>query len=159
MIDKVSDPVIAFFDGLCEPRNPGGYACGGFAIMPHESNKLTMVVGGRCFGRGEDATNNGAEYQAALLALATIWRSGYRGPVTLRGDSQLVVRHFTGEYACKAERLVPLLARLKKAGECFESLTLEWVPRDANQEADLQSRIAYKAATGREPPARVKTRR
>lgn len=149
----MSEPVIAYFDGLCEP-NPDGSACGGYAIMPHASNAMTMIVGSRCFGRGDGMTNNVSEYRAALLALTTIWRSGYRGPVVLCGDSQLVVRQFTGQYTCQAKLLLPLLDRLRKSAECFEGLTLEWVPREANEEADLQSRIAYKKATGKDAPVR-----
>jgi ribonuclease HI len=154
----VSDPVIAYFDGLCEP-NPGGLACGGFVILPHEAIGGDRIAGHKSFGRGDNMTCNVAEYRAALLALGTLWQAGYRGPVLLRGDSQLVVRQFTGQYGCSAPLLVPLLARLKKAGESFAGLTLQWVFRGENEAADAESRAAYREVTGREPPVRVKTRR
>jgi ribonuclease HI len=155
----MSDPVIAYFDGLCEP-NPGGIACGGFVILPHAAiGEGRPLAGHRCFRKGKDATNNVAEYLAALLALETLWRMGHRGPVLLRGDSQLVVRQFTGQYGCGAPLLVPLLARLRKAGESFGSLGLEWVFRGENEAADAESRVAYREVTGKEPPVRVKARR
>jgi ribonuclease HI len=132
-------------DGLCEPRNPGGYACGGYVIEP--SPYMPARVGGRCFGHGPGMTNNVAEYMAALLALETIHEAGYGGPVILRGDSQLVVRQWSGAYRCEAPLLVPLLGQLRAAAEPFESVTLEWVPRAANEEADAASRRAhFKAA-------------
>lgn len=101
-------------------------------------------------------TNNVAEYQAALCALRAIYKAGWRGAVILRGDSQLVCRHYSGRYECRADLLVPLLAQLRKAATCFSSLTLEWVPREQNESADEQSRLAYKEVTGRMPPERVK---
>jgi ribonuclease HI len=151
----MSDQVIAYFDGLAEP-NPG-LGCGGYVILPHPALVDVPMSGHRAFGR--PLSNNQSEYMAALLALGTLWRAGYHGPVLLRGDSQLVVRQFQGRYGCKAKLLVPLLARLKKAGESFEGLTLQWVFREENQEADAESRAAYREVTGREPPVRVKARR
>lgn len=150
--------ITAYFDGLCEPSNPGGYACGGYVIEPHAAMGDRPVFGHECFGDGPEWTNNRAEYEAALLALKKIWRSGYRGPVTLKGDSQLVVRQFTGQYACNMPALQSLLARLRKASEAFESLTLEWVPREENEAADEQSRMAYRAATGKEVRPRSKSK-
>jgi ribonuclease HI len=151
----VSDPVIAFFDGLAEP-NPG-LGCGGYVILPHPALGDVPMSGYRAFSR--PLSNNQSEYLAALLALGTLWQAGYRGPVLLRGDSQLVVRQFQGSYGCSAPLLVPLLARLKKAGESFAGLTLQWVFRGENEAADAESRAAYREVTGREPPVRVKTRR
>jgi ribonuclease HI len=151
----VSDPVIAFFDGLAEP-NPG-LGCGGYVILPHPALGDVPMSGHRAFGR--PLSNNQSEYMAAILALGTLWRAGYRGTVLLRGDSQLVVRQFQGRYGCKAELLVPLLARLKKAGESFAGLELQWIFRGENEAADAESRAAYREVTGREPPVRVKARR
>lgn len=143
-------PVIALFDGLAEP-NPG-IACGGYVILPHPAVGEQPLAGGTCFGQRQ--TNNQAEYQAALLVLERLWKLGYRGPVLLRGDSQLVVRQYDGVYACRSEVLQPLLKRLTEASKVFESLSLEWVRREENQLADDQSRLAYKRETGREPPER-----
>lgn len=156
----IAEPVQAWFDGLCEP-NPGGVACAGFAI---KVNRWEMSWGvdesGRALvGRGAGMTNNVAEYQAALMALREIYRSGWRGAVVLRGDSQLVVKQFNGEYGCGAPLLIPLLARLRKAAECFSLLTLEWVPREQNELADRESRRAYVQATGHEPPVRERVKR
>lgn len=154
----MSDPVIAYFDGLTEPRNPGGWGCGGYIIEPHEALTGAALEGRQCFGHGEGMTNNVSEYRAALMALEAIWRAGWRGPVILRGDSQLVVRQFNGEYACNAPLIRPLLERLRKAGQAFESLSMEWLPREENEAADEQSQFAYREATGRDVPVRNKAR-
>ena len=140
--------MVAYFDGLCEP-NPSGHACGGWVVEGRED-----LAGGEYLGHGSGCTNNAAEYQAALSVLRRIYRTGWRGPVVLRGDSQLVVRQYTGEYGCNAEGLIPLLAQLRKAATFFSALTLEWVTREENEAADQQSRRAYKDQTGREAPVR-----
>lgn len=149
-------PVIAYFDGLCEPTNPGGYACGGFDIDPCVIPDARVLEGHACFGHGQGWTNNRAEYEAALLCLRAIYKAGWRGPVVLRGDSQLVVKQFNGSYACHSETLAPLLAQLRKAATFFASVTLEWVPREQNTDADRESRHAYLEATGRQAPERRK---
>lgn len=147
-------PLIVYFDGLCEPVNPGGYACGGYYVAPHPFFMNTAYSGHRCFGYGKGFTNNVAEYAAALLALENVWRQGRRGRVILRGDSKIVCNQFNGTWRCESPLLKPLLNRLIKAQSTFDGLKLQWVEREHNQEADHESRIAYREATGREPPER-----
>jgi probable phosphoglycerate mutase len=99
--------------------------------------------------RGAGATNNVVEYNAALDALRAVYRTGWRGPVVLRTDSQLVVKQYNGAYGCYKPVLQELLAQLRRASEHFESLTLEWIPREQNARADALSRRAYQEARRR----------
>ncbi len=140
--------ITAYFDGLCEPRNPGGYACGGWHVEPSPllGPSAAGITGHRFYTSGRQATNNVAEYRAALDALQAVYETGYRGPVLLRGDSQLVIRQVTGEWGCKAQNLKPLLEQLKVAMTLFEQVRAEWVPRDLNAIADAESRRAYQEA-------------
>jgi ribonuclease HI len=92
-------------------------------------------------------SNNVAEFLAALDCLRAIYKAGYRGPVALHGDSQLVVKLVNGEWECQAPHLQPLLERLHLAAQHFASVTMTWVPRTSNTEADEESRAAYKEAT------------
>ena len=142
-------PVLAYFDGLCEPRNPGGYACGGWCIEPHPDYDAFAgrKVGGSFYLHGAGATNNVAEYRAAIEALEAIHDAGYHGEVRLHGDSQLVVRQFNQEWRCNKPELQELLTTLHSATTQFSSVTLVWVPRDQNVNADEQSRVAYRRAT------------
>jgi len=141
-------PVHAYFDGLCEPRNPGGYACGGWCIEPHPGYEVfaERKVGGSFYLRGAGATNNVAEYRAAIEALGAIYHAGYQGDVRLHGDSQLVVRQFNQEWRCNKPELQELLTTLHSDTTQFSSVTLVWVPRDQNAIADEQSRVAYRRA-------------
>ena len=147
-----SAPVIAYSDGCCEPINRGGYACGGVDITPHPAvpSLERGLQFGHCYVHGAGATNNVAEYNAVLDALRAIYRTGWRGPVVLRTDSQLVVRQYNGDYGCHKPELQELLAQLRRASDHFESLILEWVRREQNQVADALSRRAYREACWRE---------
>jgi len=150
----LDSPLVCFFDGLCEP-NPLGVMCGGWTIVGNAV--VPPADGGAYFGKGFEASNNRAEYQAALAVLRVVYKAGWRGPVLLRGDSQLICRQYSGQYACNASALQPLLAKLRTAAGCFASLTLEWIPRAENEAADEQSRLAYKEVTGKWPPERRKS--
>ncbi len=144
----VPEPVHAHFDGLCQPKNPGGYACGGWTIDPHlEVPGLTAgLAGGGFYIKGDGATNNVAEFRAALDVLTALVEVGYRGPVVLYGDSQIVVYQFKEQYKCRNAKLQPLLAQLRERAALFSSFEMVWVERESNEEADEQSRLAYKRA-------------
>ena len=146
-------PVIVYFDGLCEAarpggqRNPGGLACGGYHIPPRfDVPGLEQGLrGGAYFLGGDGATNNVAEYLAAQLACERLAATGYVGRVVLRGDSQLVIRQFTGEWRINTENLRRLRDGLRAQAGRFASFQAEWVPREENSEADAESRRAYEA--------------
>lgn len=82
----MSERVMAWFDGLCYPVNPGGYACGGWYVAPNADIPALAhgLRAGSFYCHGVGATNNVAEYEAALDALRAIYRAGYRGAVILR---------------------------------------------------------------------------
>lgn len=132
-----------YFDGLCMPKNPGGVATYGYVV--YSGNKKV----GEGFGfvgagmLGDDVSNNVAEYHALLRGLEYILSTGYRGDLTVRGDSQLVIRQLSGAYTVKAKRLVGLHRRVSELLQQFRSVALEWVPREENSEADALSRIAF----------------
>jgi ribonuclease HI len=65
--------------------------------------------------------------------------------VARAGDSQLVVRQYSGEYSVNAPLLIPLWQQLKKAASYFASVQLVWIPREQNEAADAESRAAYDA--------------
>jgi ribonuclease HI len=60
-------------DGLCEPRNPGGWACWAFVV--HKAIDDEFIHDDRgCIGAGDGMTNNLAEYTAVLEALRWVAR-------------------------------------------------------------------------------------
>jgi ribonuclease HI len=149
MTDASRGIVRAWFDGLCgaprpgAPSNPGGVACGGWHFTCDEALEVGPHSGYAFYVAGHGATNNVAEYRAAIDALKAVAAAGWSGAVELRGDSQLVIRQANGEWACKVQHLRTLCSELRAMMARFESCALVWVPRTQNETADRLSRSAY----------------
>jgi len=136
----VAAVITVYFDGLCEPVNPGGIATYGFVVY-RDGERLAAgrgVVGAGYLG--DDVTNNVAEYTALVKALEWLVERGLTGErLRVRGDSQLVIRQLRGEYAVRAPRIAPLYRRVRELLARFPSCEFEWVPREGNREADALS--------------------
>lgn len=134
-----TEPVTLWFDGACEPVNPGGH--GTYGIVIEQDEQIVHEERGY-IGEGEGMTNNVAEYEALIAALEHV-RAEYSGaPVTVHGDSQLVIRQLTGEYAVRSPRLRPLWRDARRLANQL-NVEFEWVPREQNEPADALSRVAY----------------
>ena len=80
------------------------------------------------------ATNNVAEYSACILALELA--SDFGAPnVTVRMDSELVVKQMKGEYKIKNENLAVLAEKVRELAAGFEKCVWEHVPRARNAAA------------------------
>ena len=90
----------------------------------------------------ENATNNVAEYSAAIQALERLRGLGYIGAVEVYGDSQLVIRQMNGEYQVRADHLRSYHEWLRKLAGSFVSVSWTWVPREQNGRADALSKQA-----------------
>lgn len=147
-----------YFDGACEPKNPGGYATYGWLVRSAEDNAVVKTGCGVAWGPGHDyATNNMAEYAALGYALKFLADAGWKGELAIYGDSQLVVKQVTGDWACNKEHLQKVRERvlvlMKSVGD---PVSIEWIPREENEAADALSRVAYEQASGEKFPERRK---
>lgn len=138
--------ITIYFDGLCQPVNPGGVATYGFSI--YRDGKL-IKEGKGVIGEGRGMTNNVAEYTALKKALEWLGKyfnsKGIEDTILIRGDSQLVINQLKGAWKIKSEtsrRFAPQILDFLKEREW--EYRLEWVPREKNEEADMLSRMAYK---------------
>lgn len=139
-------PIYTIYtDGACIPQNPGGYATWGWAAYDAAGAEIASDRG--CVDHGSSATNNIAEYAAALQAADWCLASGRRN-VLLRTDSRLVVEQVAGRWACNAEHLRPLRDELRARLAAIDA-KIEWVPRTQNERADELSRLAYAEARAR----------
>jgi ribonuclease HI len=123
---------MVWFDGACS-GNPGPMGAGAVLEMDGRRESFSVAKG--------HGTNNEAEYHAVILGLLRAHAAGATR-ITLRGDSQLVLRQLEGRYGVKAENLKPLVAEAKRILSRFEAVRLEWVPRLENAEADAAARKA-----------------
>ncbi len=115
--------------------NPGPSGAGAM-IRDHLGNSVASVsqfLGTR--------TNNFAEYEAVILAfheLSKIVPAAKRGgtDVSVKMDSELVVKQMRGEYKVKHPVLKEQQARLIQAIGAFGTVTFTHVPRAQNSDAD-----------------------
>lgn len=132
--------ITIYFDGLCEPINPGGVATYGYAIY---QDKKAIKKGCRVIGEGEGMTNNVAEYSALKRALEWLNEEGIEDEIMVKGDSMLVINQMKGVYRIKSQtskRFAPKIRELLKG----KKVKFVWIPREENTVADMLSRVAYK---------------
>ncbi len=136
--------VQVHFDGACQPPRGGGVATYGFTVdgpgFEHAEGGLAVAPW------SPTATNNVAEYVAAIRALEWLVAHQYAGRVLLLGDSQLVVRQMSGEYEVRAEHLKAYHRHLQQLMSRFPEVLVRWVPREENQRADALSKSALEEA-------------
>lgn len=109
--------------------NPGPSALGAVLVGPEGE-----VVAERSERLGV-VTNNVAEYRALLAGLSAARELGIRR-LTVRADSELMIKQLKGAYSIKSEALRPLYRQAAEALKAFEAVRLEHVPRAQNQRAD-----------------------
>lgn len=135
------DRVVVHFDGACQTirgRRVAGYGCTVAAdgTLWHEEFGLAVPPG------HPRATNNVAEYVAAIRPLEWLLARPYSGVVEVVGDSELIVRQMTGVYRVREEHLRPYHDRLAQLVARFVRVEFRWVPRQENQRADALSKQA-----------------
>ena len=138
--------IEVYFDGLCQPVNPGGIACYAF-IVKRDGKLIHSDYGIAAEPFSEDATNNVAEYTALAKALEWLVTNNLNSEkVEVKSDSQLVVNQLAGEYKIKAKRIIPLYKKILLLKKNFRDIEVKWIPREQNKEADGLTNKAYNKA-------------
>lgn len=110
---KTYPKLLLHVDGGCEPKNPGGVATSGWVLFdPKDTTKPLAEQGAVVQDGGPKATNNYGEYKALMLALDWLIKQGWRGELTVRADSKLLIEQVCGRWQVKAEHLKPLRAKI-----------------------------------------------
>jgi ribonuclease HI len=163
--------IEVYFDGLCQPYNPGGIACYAFVIKKcgyNNNNDDETCIGQTIYSQyglaaepfTNDASNNVAEYMGVVKALERLLLlpqlNGDNSKIIVRGDSKLVVYQTKGKYKVKASRIVPLHQTVMSLISKFKVLDIEWVPREQNMDADRLSNKAYQEFLENNPALREK---
>jgi ribonuclease HI len=143
--------IEVYFDGLCQPINPGGIACYAFLVKRNDKTiHSDYGVAGEPFTK--DSTNNVAEYTALAKALEWLVASNLTSDkVIINSDSQLVVNQLQGSYRVKGKRILPLYKQVLLLKARFPDIEIRWVPREKNREADRLTNIAYNKALQENP--------
>jgi len=133
--------LLVYFDGACEPKNPGGVGTYGFAVY-NDNDTISEGYGIAC-EPAPNCTNNVAEYTGLIKALECLLLHDYgESSIVVRGDSQLVIKQLTGIYNVRTEHLKPLFEKAHELLSHFR-VRLEWIPRELNSKADELSKRAY----------------
>jgi ribonuclease HI len=144
---KMDEPTVEiYFDGACEPRNPGGTASYGWVIKRGDE---TLAQDAQIVGSGDGMTNNVAEYSGLIAALKALPGLGVSfGKLRIHGDSNLVCKIVSKQWGWKNSRWDPhrdaphLRELLESALGLLQGYDFEihWIPGEKNSEADRLSR-------------------
>lgn len=132
--------IEAYFDGCCEPKNPGGHAAYGALVIV--DGVRVLEEGGYC-GFGKKMSNNVAEYSGVVRVLEEITK--HPGTALIRGDSKLVVGHLYGfsgrKWKVNGGLYLPYYLEAKSLlAPMMDRVKLEWIPRDQNSLCDVLSK-------------------
>lgn len=109
--------------------NPGPAAIG---VAVYDRDRRPVVEISDFIGH---TTNNVAEYRALVRGLEEALRLGAH-KVEIYLDSELVVKHLSGEYKVKNAGLKPLFVRARELMASLTQVDVRHVPREKNKEAD-----------------------
>jgi ribonuclease HI len=145
--------LICYFDGACEPRNPGGNMGLGACIFSIQNWKEQPGIQVFCHSEFMEAdldnSNNVAEYFAFEKLLDWLKENSkdFDDKVYIYGDSALVINQMSGAWKMNRGYYIPIakrcqakLADLKEMGVKF---VLSWVPRQKNSYADELSKREF----------------
>jgi ribonuclease HI len=143
-----------FFDGCCEPKNPGGNMGMGALIYDHD--RTLLRAHSWMIPAHDENSNNVAEYLAVKWVLDTLKMGGFQfRAIYIFGDSRLVIEQLWGNWRIKgidshkdqrpgfyARYAVEARETLKEFRNCRGF----WIPRAENAEADKWSKQHLKEA-------------
>lgn len=148
--------IEAYFDGCCEPINPGGTASYGAIVLVNgmkvwdDSALVPAPTGGK-------TSNNVAEYSGFIAVAEYLLGkriietySSHADRIIIRGDSMLVIRQLHGLWKVRGGHYIPFYRRAMGAWKLlklrYPGIELEWIPRDKNGLADELSKCLLKKA-------------
>lgn len=121
------DTIKVFTDGASR-GNPGDAGIG--VLIINSNGKITELK--KYLGR---KTNNQAEYSALILALEHLQKTDNK-EIIIHTDSQLVANQMNGKWRVKDEGLKELNSQARKLAIKLDNLTVTYIPRNQNKEAD-----------------------
>jgi ribonuclease HI len=134
-----------YFDGACEPINPGGTASYGWVV---KKDGKTIAKDARILGSGDGMTNNVAEYAGLIEAVKAISNLNAGEKIRICGDSNIVCNMVAKKWGWKKKKWLPhkkaphLKTLLDKTLNLLANYNYEvkWIPREENEEADILSK-------------------
>jgi len=134
--------IKCFFDGCCEPRNPGGTASYGAVIFKGDERVWeTSEIFYPVKGRENETSNNVAEYCGFRSILQYLIAENLQHErVEIYGDSNMVIQQMFGRWKIKGGFYVPVALECRKLRLKLSNITGRWIPREQNTIADELSK-------------------
>jgi ribonuclease HI len=133
-----------FFDGACEPKNPGG--TGGFGAVIYRDDKIVFQRSG-IIPASPAVSNNVAEYRGLLAILDWfIDQKLTAAPIEVFGDSQLVINQMFGKWRIRDGLYASMAREAFAKRKQFPNITGSWIPRRCNSVADDLSKAELRRA-------------
>jgi len=135
--------IKAYFDGACQPINPGGTMSYGCIIIQDEKE---IKRWGRIYVPKKEikSTNNLAEYAGLIAVLLHLENNKLeKEEIQIYGDSKLVIKQMQGEWRIDGDKPYGYLGI--KAAEIiqkFPKIKFKWIPREENYSADAMAESA-----------------
>lgn len=133
----------AFFDGACEPHNPGGHMGMGWFVVDTETGEMLKEWSSYIAAK-KGNTNNVAEYTALLELLKWLYRNHKSDDITIKGDSMLAINQMNGKYRIRKGAYIDIARRCVEAKNHFAKIAFEHVRREKNEHADMLSKHELK---------------
>jgi ribonuclease HI len=134
------DRIVVFCDGGAR-GNPGPAAIGAVVLDPSTTPPARLATVSEQIGI---ATNNVAEYRALVAGLEAA-RDFPARAVSVRADSQLLIRQLEGRYRVKQPHLRPLYEKARALLAAYDEVDLAHVAREDNTVADALVNAALDA--------------
>ncbi|MED2973146.1 reverse transcriptase-like protein [Fictibacillus sp. B-59209] len=134
VIETEPSDITAFFDGGFQKDEL--LSGQGTAVYYKQSNKNYRVRSNASYHMIE--SNNESEYAALWLLLNELERLGVqRTPVTIKGDSMVVIQQMSGEWPCYEENLQKWMDKIEEKLKILGiKPSYELISRKENKEAD-----------------------
>jgi len=132
--DPTCPPWVIYCDGTATP-NPGRMGLGAVITAPDGTrHTLSHDTGAR-------GCNNEAELLALMAALQTLQRLGATA-LQAYSDNSILIEQLDGRPAKPVARLAGLFEEARALLRGFDSVSLHWIPRHRNGEADALARAS-----------------
>ena len=132
--------ILCWFDGACEPSNPGGAMGTGSRIQINDKDVLRLSL---FFPVSPQNSNNVAEYIAFEKVIDYLLDALIVDEhIHIYGDSKLVIMQMKGIWKIKHGLYVPYAVRCLEKLKHFKQgmIFLKWIPREQNGPADELSK-------------------
>lgn len=126
----------AYIDG--SGNSPSVQACATVIYIDDECHKRARLL-------PPNTTSNVGEYSGLLLAISLAQELGV-DELQIYSDSNLIVNQFVGRWKCKQPHLIPLRDEARANASALKKVSIHWIPREKNEEADSLCREAVKAS-------------